>query len=121
MLVGQQAARFYQVVDTFPLVRNLHRAEQHELLVLRKEATVAGFLSVAGFEEVGVDGVGDARHGMSAEEGACAGAFFQPVAACHEVDSSSFIKVHLLPEDTVGRSRLLPPSWMKGQLWHSCR
>ena len=36
MLVGQQSARFYQVVNAFPFVRNLHRAEQHELFVLRQ-------------------------------------------------------------------------------------
>ena len=36
VLVGQQSARFYQVVNAFPFVRNLHRAEQHELFVLRQ-------------------------------------------------------------------------------------
>lgn len=47
-------------------------------------------------------GLGDTGDCMSGEQGTFIGQTFQPVAACHEVDVSSFVQVLFLVESPVG-------------------
>lgn len=56
---------------------------------------------VARLEQVGVDGVGDARHALSAQQGAMPGLLFQPPAARHEADVPVLVQLLFLAEGAV--------------------
>lgn len=58
MLVSQQSARFYQVVDAFPFVRNLHRAEQHELLSCGSRQRLRASCRLRGLKRLVLMGLG---------------------------------------------------------------
>ena len=102
MLFRQQFARFYQIVDSFPLIRYLYRAEQSELGILRQFTSAARFLLVVRLEQVGIDGIGNTGNRVSGEQGAFLCQAFQPVAARYEVDVPSFVQILFFVESPVG-------------------
>ena len=110
MLLRQQFACLNHVVDAFPLIRDLHRPEQDELTLLRKVAFPACLSDIVRFEEIGIDGVGDVHHGMSAEQFAFPRQAFEPTAARHERDMPALIELLLLEEDAVRKVPLSTPS-----------
>ena len=66
MFLGEQFARFDQVVYPLALVGDLDRTEQDQFSFLWQFAMCTGFFLVVWFEEVGVDRVGNAYDGLVA-------------------------------------------------------
>ena len=108
VLLGQKLAGFDEVVDAFPLVRNLGGTEKDELLVGRESRLDAGFLLVSWSEQVDVDGIRDMDDGMAGEQCTLTGSFFQPLATGNEGDGSGLVKLLLRLEYLVGKVLFVP-------------
>ena len=84
MLLCQQLAGFYQIVDSLSFICDFDRTEKNQFAFLRQPAFPAGFLLVMGFIQVGVDGIRDIDNGLSGEQPADFGFLRQPTATAYK-------------------------------------
>ena len=102
MLLCQQLASFYQIVDSLSFICDFDRTEKNQFAFLWQPAFPAGFLLVMGFIQVGVDGIRDIDNGLSGEQPADFGFLRQPTATAYKRDRCLTINLFLFPEDSGG-------------------
>ena len=113
--LGQLLAGLDQVVDALFLVADLHRSEEQQFLVERQLAFLTGLLLVARFEQVGIDGIGNAGHRMSLGQYALSGEPFQPMAAGYKGKGSLGID-GFFPFEYLVRQVLFVPFQQQGAM-----